>query len=291
MEQLLFVGTANFGQLYGLSKSKNGISQDEINCILNSMADSLDIRIDTSPSYGNSENVIGKFNTDSPKTKNKVTTKIPQAAYADPHQILESVKGSLIAIGIQSFESVLLHGLNPEFKSQYKAISEGLQYILAEGLTLNIGLSCYSKDEVLLAKELIPELSVFQVPENVLDQRLLKSKELLMLQKDGNQFIVRSIFLQGLLLQDFSNLPTSFDRLKPFLMDLEISAIQNNISIIEYCVAYTKSIPWASGFVVGIDSLAQLKQLVSQFSCDYSQITFTNNPISNELVDPRNWNS
>jgi hypothetical protein len=128
-------------------------------------------------------------------------------------------------------------------------------------------------------------LSVFQVPENAVDQRLIDSSLISNLHELDNRFIVRSIFLQGKLLENKSSLRF----LNSYTLNLQYCAQLNNLSVFEYCVAYVKSIPWLSGVVIGIESVKHLKQFIIAIEKEYGEIDFCNQTIGNHMIDPRNW--
>ena len=284
----VFLGTANFTQSYGLSKETSGLSEGVIQEILNQVEADEEIHLDTAPQYGTSELLLGKLGN-SRRFMQRITSKIPHTAYGNSNAIIESVKNSLTLLKISSFENVMLHGISEEMERNLGAIREGLNSILSLGLTRHVGLSCYTEAEVIFAKENLPMLKLFQVPENVADRRLIDSEKLRKLSQEGNRFLVRSVFLQGRLLQNSTQLSSDFPELLPIITDLKLSAGEQNLSELEYCLAYIKSIPWASGIVVGVESSNQLTQILTSYRKSYSEIVFENKKIDSPMVDPRNW--
>jgi len=65
----------------------------------------------------------------------------------------QSVVTSLRHLGVDEFESVLLHGLSDDFEDNLSSIEKGLTEILDKGLARSVGLSCYSESEVVTAKK------------------------------------------------------------------------------------------------------------------------------------------
>lgn len=286
--QEYYLGTANFGQSYGLTQSESGLSERVIAEIFESLDLAQNIHIDTSPDYGTAELIIGKLGK-SRKFMERISTKIPQRAYKDAHLMRHSVTTSLKNLGIHEFETVLLHGLSEDFEANLSAIEKGLVQIIDNSLARSVGLSCYSESEVEIAKNFLPMLTVFQVPENAVDQRILNSQKLLELFKSGNKILVRSIFLQGKLLQVEDKLTGIFDRLRPAVSDLRRVASDFDLEPLEYCLAYAKSIPWSSGIAFGVQSKDELISIVSALNRDYPQIEFNNLKVDTNMIDPRNW--
>jgi aryl-alcohol dehydrogenase-like predicted oxidoreductase len=283
-----YLGTANFGQSYGLTRSESGLSERVIAEIFEFLDLTQNIHIDTSPDYGSAELIIGKIGK-SRKFMERISTKIPQRAYEDAQLIKQSVVNSLKRLCIDEFETVLLHGLSEDFEKNLSAIEKGLAQILDNGLARSVGLSCYSESEVEIAKNFLPVLTVFQVPENAVDQRILNSSKLLELFNSENQIFVRSIFLQGKLLQVEDNLAGIFDDLKPAVSDLRRAASSVGLEPLEYCIAYAKSIPWSSGIAFGVESKDELISIISALHRDYPRIEFNNLKVNSNMVDPRNW--
>ena len=284
----IYLGTANFGQSYGKVQSSHGVDFKAINEIFELIENHGSIHLDTAPGYGQAEKVIGELGAGR-NLLQRITTKISPKDYGDPNEILQSVKKSLELLGTEQFENILLHGLNESLLCHKSAVAEGLNLLAEENLTRNFGLSCYSEEEVLLAKHHFPMLNVFQVPENVVDQRLYNSTKLLNLSQTGNKFIVRSIFLQGKLLEENFAVGSRFDFLTPIIEDLENNARLNGLSRYDYCVAYIKNIPWKTGVVIGVESLEQMKSFLTSQNYEYPKIGFNNKLIDDLMVDPRNW--
>jgi aryl-alcohol dehydrogenase-like predicted oxidoreductase len=284
------LGTANFGQRYGLTQSDSGLSERTVSEIFDLLDVIQNIHIDTSPDYGSAELIVGKLGR-SKKFMERISTKIPQRTYGDQHLMKQSVVTSLRHLGVDEFESVLLHGLSDDFEDNLSSIERGLTEILDEGLARSVGLSCYSESEVVTAKNLLPMLTVFQVPENAADQRSLNSPKLLELSNTENKIFVRSIFLQGKLLQAESELTDIFESLKPVVLDIKRVANISNLDPLEYCLAYAKSIPWSSGITFGVQSKSELIDIISALQRNYPPIEFTNLKVDSHMVDPRNWMS
>ena len=288
VSQDYYLGTANFGQRYGLTQSDAGLSERTISEIFEILDAVQNIYIDTSPDYGSAELIVGKLGK-SKKFMERLSTKIPQRAYGDPHLMTQSVVTSLMHLGVDEFESVLLHGLNENFEANLSTIEKGLSKILDKGLARSVGLSCYSESEVVTAKKFLPVLKVFQVPENAADQRMLNSSKLLELSKLDNKIIVRSTFLQGKLLQPENELTGIFEGFKPAVLDLKRMAQSSNLDPLEYCLAYAKSIPWSSGITFGVQSKDELMSILLALQRNYPPIDFNNLKLDSNMIDPRNW--
>ena len=65
----------------------------------------------------------------------------------------------------------------------------------------------------------------------------------------------------------------------------------NEISALEACVTYAKSIPWASGIVVGAEDSGQLLEIVRFFGSERT-LNFSSLPVlPQDFLDPRRWST
>jgi aryl-alcohol dehydrogenase-like predicted oxidoreductase len=104
-----------------------------------------------------------------------------------------------------------------------------------------------------------------------------------------NSFIVRSIFLQGLLLMDAMSVPPKLHLVQPQLQRLNEIANKQKVKVVDLCLAYAYSISWASGIVIGVASLAQLKEIFAPPSSLPEDWASTIKTLPSELLDPRKW--
>ena len=104
-------------------------------------------------------------------------------------------------------------------------------------------------------------------------------------------FYARSIFLQGLLLHDTSNLPNFFLPIKKKLEKMVKYCKKKDISQLEACINFIKEQKNINYFILGIDNHEQLEQIIHIFKKKKnSNINFSKFSINNsKFIDPRNW--
>lgn len=281
------LGTVNFGLEYGIASGIRKIEKSQVAEILNFALEIGVTHFDTASAYGDAEMVIGQFLPE--EVLAMVTTKLPRSVCISPKSIILCVDRSLANTRLKCFWSVLLHDSSVLFGENATKIKNGLLDLLESGKAKHIGVSAYTEDEVLAVKEFMPELTVFQLPENVCDRRMFSSIALANMALHGDFFFVRSIFLQGLLLMDPEALPTKVSSAKPTLVKIREYCHDHAISPLDLCIGYARSIPWAAGVVIGADSLKQLGEVHSFFltakTQDYSSLA----TLDGWLLDPRNW--
>ena len=79
---------------------------------------------------------------------------------------------------------------------------------------------------------------IVQLPISIADQRFLESGHVGDLSRKGVEIHGRSIFLQGLLLQDLDQLPTFFDPVYDQLEMINARVVDLGISKLEACLKF-----------------------------------------------------
>lgn len=283
----LVLGTANFGLNYGIISEKVSI-QDISSLLITAHANKIE-HIDTASGYGSAEETIGSLTTE---TSNfKIITKLSVNETDNVDKVLIRFTNSLEKLKVEKTWAVLIHNFDALLKENKSTVIRSFLKVREMKQAEYIGISVYTLDEVIRAKEIFPELEVFQIPDNVCDRRLRKSSVLNEMSISGNYFFVRSIFQQGLLTSRPEELPTTLSAAKPLLEDFRRICQINDMSPVEMCIAYGKSLSWASGLVIGANNRDQLIQIIEAYAKP-SNISFDNFPrLNNFLIDPRLWSN
>ena len=280
------LGTASFGLNYGIANNYNMVERNESIRIIDTAIQSGFNGIDTAQNYGNAHSIIKEALGDTGKFH--ITSKMGQDSFINSDIFVSSLTTCLKQLGTKRLDVLLIHNFETLLQSNVHDIRKSLIQAIELNLVSKIGISVYSEEEVFYAKEVIPELSVFQLPENICDQRLGNSKQIKAL--SGNDIYARSIFLQGILLTKPEELP---DRLRDFAK--QIKNFQNynsakNLDLVNACVSYVQSITWLKGVVIGVNSIRQLMEIVAAINNPY-KIDFDRFPrIADQWLDPRKWN-
>jgi aryl-alcohol dehydrogenase-like predicted oxidoreductase len=278
----LALGTANLGQHYGISNEFQVSEPEAIQII--QFSHSQGIRdFDTAPEYGCAEELIGKslIGGDS-----RIQIKIPAQIGFDMKQIANTIERSLINLSLNKVDTIFFHDPNFYNADNFPSIVED---IVNEGYCTNIGLSCYTAQDVIKSYKKSKLLNAFQVPENILDRRIYMNSEFFRLASDGCKFQVRSAFLQGLLLIKPDHIPQKLASCRTSVGLVQNFALNNNISLIQLLLSYVMAIEWADSVVVGANSVEQVRDLVAAaknpIRVDWEQFVSIPEP----LIDPRNW--
>ena len=258
------LGTANFGQKYGLAK-KNISSNEKIKKILKFSNISTIKIIDTSGNYGSSESLLGSNNL----KDFKVITKLKVSAKEKKKHSLESIifkkiETSLLKLNIKKLYAILLHS-SDDLKCRKKyALIKALKQLKKKNLVSKIGVSIYDPKELdFIWSFWKPD--IVQCPFNILDQRIYKSGWLEKLKKNKIETHVRSIFLQGLLLKDEKSIPKKFKKWKNIFKKLNVYCKNENITKVEACINFIKSFRKVSYVVIGFENIDQIKAAIKYF--------------------------
>ena len=280
------LGTANFNGDYGIAQKKN-LELAQIEEILSFAQINNLNHFDTANSYGDAQKILGSLLDYSNPVQ--IDSKIGNQECGTVESILESVQKSLAELKINKLSTLYLHDANSLLGNNKSSTKNGIRKILEMGLADHIGVSVYTLNDLLECKKELPDLSRFQVPENICDRRLSHSEEMLELARDNNEINVRSIFLQGLLLMPKEAIPKSLSESSKSINDLDLYSKKEAVTRIDLCIAYAKSISWASKIIVGVESITQLKTI---FDSSYKLNNEWEESISvvGELIaDPRKW--
>jgi aryl-alcohol dehydrogenase-like predicted oxidoreductase len=282
----LVIGSAQLGMNYGLFH-KEKISHKEFKKIEKLILKSNINFIDTASSYGNSENIIGN----SKLKKLYIITKIKLPSKKNiqiKNWVLKEISKSLNKLKIKKIYAVLVHDYKDLLGSYGKTYLLALQELKKKKIISKIGISIYNFQEI----EKIwtfwkPDL--VQIPFNLLDTRILDSGWLDILKKFKVTVFARSVFLQGLLINDCSSNKIN-KKHKIILNKFKNWCYKNNITLLQACIHFVKHFKQIGYLVIGFNNYNHLKEIIDVFKKKQTIIPnkFSTNKIN--LIDPRRWN-
>jgi aryl-alcohol dehydrogenase-like predicted oxidoreductase len=274
----LMLGTAQWGDAYGVTNAVGRLADDAIASIVSVARSAGIVEVDTARDYGDAEARLRPFAHDF-----AVTTKVSGGG-----DVLAQVDASLLALGVESLDSVLIHDWDTlDCKGQGMSVLSSGQ-LLDSGKTARVGVSIYDAAGLESAVSTFDaggvSFGVVQVPANVLDRRLDASSLLMELASSGMHVVVRSAFLQGVLLSVGGGLADHPDVVR------FRESVDPKSSFLEACLAHVRSLPWATHVVVGVTSAAELRDIVTAWdSCAPAVADDSLGSMDLELIDPRRW--
>ena len=130
---------------------------------------------------------------------------------------------------------------------------------------------------------------LIQAPLNIFDQRIIRTGWLKRLASEGIEVHVRSIFLQGLLLQEPGDRPVYFDRWTDALAKWDSLVQETGYSRTALCLGFVKQFEQIDRVIVGIDNTGHLRQLVKDFALSVTVAPQNLSVQDASLIDPFNW--
>ena len=283
------LGTVQFGMDYGINSTGGQVKSSEVIDVLDYAQQCGINLLDTAPSYGNSEQVLGDSNIQNFKIVTK-TRHFGQAKISDKDVtlLISDLNQSLKLLKKKSVYGVLVHNANDLFKPGADKIFRQLELLKEQGLTSKIGVSVYSYEqlEIILNKF---DIDLVQLPFNILDRRLVDSGMFKMLKNKGVEIHARSIFLQGLLLMDMQNMASKFDRWKGLWKIWHEWLNDSQITALEATIRYAISMPEISKVLVGVNAKDQLEEIIIASNGGLPNVPkelFVNDA---DLLNPVNW--
>lgn len=285
----LALGTVQFGMDYGINSLNGQVQKDEVTSILNYASEICINMIDTAPSYGDCEQIIGSNNLLNFSVVSKTRHyDNPVITANDVELMCNDFNKSLTRLNKNFIYGLLIHNSNDLLKKGSDQLFNQLENFKQNGLIKKIGISAYTESQIQAVVDRF-DIDLIQIPFNIIDRRLIDSGILNELQKKGIEIHARSIFLQGLLLMTSNNLPSKFNQWRYLWKIWEEWLLENNITAIEASVRYAISVPEISKVIVGVDSKNQLEQIYNASKGAIPQIPekfFTNDP---NILNPSNW--
>lgn len=201
----MVLGAVQLGLTYGVANKAGKPSREAAHEILSTAWDQGVRAIDTAQAYGESEEIIGEHLEQYPGHNFHVFSKInPEIDHRDATAVLNAARSSCQRIA-RPLASLMMH--NADVLHLWDGgLGQAMKSCLDAGYAETLGVSIYTPEQFRAALA-IPELRVIQAPFNVLDRRLLESGLLRAALDSGRVVVLRSVYLQGLLLMDAENLP------------------------------------------------------------------------------------
>jgi len=288
----LALGTAQFGMNYGITNTLGQVKDAESKRII-SFAEKNKINIlDTAVSYGNSEQKLGEIGIKNFDVVTKIS-EVPKGVNSKSW-ITKKVLSSLTLLQKNELYAVLLHRPMSLNDNCGEEIWESLISLKKEGLIKKIGFSIYDMSELdILTPNFMPD--IVQTPINAFDNRLVDSGWLTRAFNKKIEVHARSIFLQGLLLQDYRNLPSSFHKYKNLFKSWDKWAKSNNLSLLEASLWHVLKEEKVSKIVFGVNTLENLKEIVLAYKKIINESNsisaFNTKEVDHVLINPSKWGS
>ncbi|EOQ88172.1 oxidoreductase, aldo/keto reductase family protein [Leptospira yanagawae serovar Saopaulo str. Sao Paulo = ATCC 700523] len=288
------LGTVQFGMDYGVSNQAGKTKQEEVKLILKKALEVGIRKLDTAYLYGESETVLGQ----NPKELNhfEVITKTRKFVSGsitkeDGLLIRNSFFESLSRLKLNKVYGLMIHDSSDLLKENSGYLWDELVTLRTEGKVSKIGVSVYSpvQTEEILKK--FP-IEIIQFPLNIYDQSFLQNGFLTKLKKLDIEIHIRSVFLQGMALMSYNELPSYFKSIRNHIKECQEMLRKLDVSLVEVALDFIKSVKEVDFAILGFNNASQLLETINSYhsktkftGIDYSKFAIFDDNITN----PSKW--
>ncbi len=284
------LGTAQFGLPYGISNTQGQVDRTEIDYIWQVARGAGITMLDTAIAYGNSEENIGA-------TKSvgfDIVTKLPRLPGAETsitQWVHSQIENSLAKLKRDSVYGFLLHNPADLLGIDGDELLAALVNLKRDGLIKKFGVSIYSPTELDSLFLQIPDFrpDIIQSPLNVIDQSIESSGWLARLSEMNVEIHIRSIFLQGLLLQQPNERSVAFGKWSSVFAQFDSWTNSQQLSPLAACLGHVLSYPEVSKIIIGVTSANELEQIIAASSGDHVRAPHSLQSEDVDLIQPMNW--
>ena len=285
----LVLGSAQFGMNYGVTNQKI-IPFSDVKKIIELSRDMGLKKIDSALNYKNSSLVLGKCGVKDFHVYTKTLSIDWKIALDNNIKLLEkSLSESIKLLKINFFSGLYIHNPNDIFNNNFEEYYNRLQSFKKKGIVKKIGFSLYKYDEFeyILKKNFY--FDIVQIPVNIFDNTFVNKKFEKICNERNIEVFARSIFLQGILLNNPKEINPYFLEWKEALNQYWDFLKINNIKPIDQCIAEVKNIKFISNIIVGCNSFSQFKEILSSYKTNsYKNFTY-NKELPDEFLKPNKW--
>jgi aryl-alcohol dehydrogenase-like predicted oxidoreductase len=286
----IIIGSAQFGSRYGITNEAGEIAQEEIETILRLGRTAGVSMLDTAISYGNAEERIGISNSAGYEIITKLPS-IPKEQIDVFKWIYDEVNNSLRRLKRKSIYGLLLHNPMDVLGSSGDVVIRALNLLKEDGLIERYGISIYSPLEIEALfsgqPKFIPD--IVQSPLNIFDRSIETSGWLDNFNAMSIEVHARSIYLQGLLLQDPKKRSKNFVNWDGVFEKYDSWIRESGVSPLSACIAHALSYPQISGVIIGVTTATELEQALAASVCDHVRAPAVLQSIDNDLINPMKW--
>lgn len=258
----LSLGTVQFGLDYGVANKGGKPNPSDVNSIIDYLYKNEINIFDTAQSYGNAEIVLGK--TLEKKEKKYIISKLSSTDFL----VREKIETSLKNLKIKKLFGLLLHDTKI-FDNWSKEEDNYVKNLKNHDLITYFGTSIYSNAEFDLSLN-NDSVDIIQVPFSLFDQRAIRYNWFEKAKQKNKLLIVRSIYLQGLLLMDIDNVPFKLSAAKKYINILDEFCVKNKLSRQELIIGYVKKRTTGAIKLFGCENIKQAKENINIYNKNFN---------------------
>ncbi len=278
----IILGTAQFRMKYGLKKNRPK-TNSEIEEILKYIKQNRFFGIDTSQTYADTEKILGKKDLKNIKIISKFIIKENQITQNTVNKTLKNLK-------VNSIYAFMFHDENQILSNKGSFIFDELKVFKKKRIINKIGVSVYNPEKAI---EIINkfDIDIIQIPVSIFDRRFLNQRFINLINKKNIIVHGRSIFLQGLLINDKIKNPNFKDYYKK-INDWHNWILDNSLNPISECIKFIHGYNFIKKLIIGVDNINDLISITDIIKKPFSEINipqkFNYNKMP-KLINPTFW--
>ena len=282
----IILGTAQIGMNYGINNELGQIPITDVRKLIRIAKDQSIKCIDTAIGYGSSEKILGESDVQLFNIITKLPL-IPDNTKNIKEWVEAQVEGSLKRLKVKKIYCLFMHYPNQLMEHYGNELYSSLFNMKKKGWIDNIGISVYDPSEL---EKILPiySIDIVQLPFNLFDRRFYEQGWFDKLSKMNIKIFVRSIFLQGLLLNP-NKIKEKFLPWKNLFSEYHMWLKVNQIIPIEACIHFIKSYSIINGVIVGVDKSSHLDQIMKYFKEEKNYVFPIFNFENKDLINPSMW--
>jgi aryl-alcohol dehydrogenase-like predicted oxidoreductase len=272
----IHIGTANFNSHYGLSNNRENVEN-----LLGEIWASGITKLDLSNKY-----LFGLKDLKNDRQNWHIQLKIHVDTRKPEESYRQELNYALLNINTNNIDRVLIHN-GDEFLYENNISDLNKLFEMTPG-NIKFGISLYDLPNLLKVID-TDFVKIIQFPANIFDRRLAGIKENFQHLININHKILqaRSIFLQGLILNNYSTFPQNLISHKNIFENWYLWNTRNNIDLLESSLGEVLNHQKIGEATIGIDSSEHLKQIIN---VNLNQLRYVMlESIPDVLIDPRKW--
>ena len=289
MSHDLILGTAQINSNYGINNNNKVLNENKALSLLG-VAKSFNIKVvDTALNYQNSYSAIEKFSDNNIKSFT-IIDKVDAISVQKYANLKHPAHWPWLRHFVKNGGKLclMLHSGNDYKDPEIRA---SLQKCKELNLVSSIGVSIYDIHDLQSYMD-IGGLDVIQLPLSIVSRKDTNIKLINKLNDYNIKVHIRSIFLQGLLLMPSKERPEYFQKWSLLWSKYDKFLNFHNISSIQACIDFILSNELIDKFVVGIDSLQHLNEVVGLTKQSPLKNNYKFNGLSSSdpnLINPSLW--
>jgi len=292
------LGTVQLGCDYGLGEFREKPDAAYAFSLLDRALDQGVNLLDTANNYGESEKVIGHWlKTLDMKNRPLIVTKIGPFDHSSEEALRADIRRQtqkcMEDLGVLQIDILMVH-IYKDFEKNPITIKQVFDEMKAEGLIHCTGISLYSEHDY---KEVAKAgFDAVQIPINIFDWRQINNGGIQALEDAGAIVFARSVFLQGLIFLERSEIDSRMDFCLPYVDAFHSLCKEFNMNPAVLATSFVLSIPGISSLVLGCQRIEQLDENCALMektrlltSEEMEKIRATFSDVDPRLLDPRCW--